>query len=59
MSDLTGGPQLYAQAMAPVLSDLDDSREVPPPLAWLALLHRHAWEIKRLVDAQRPLESQE
>ncbi len=34
--DLTGGPELYARAMAPVLPTLNSSTEVPAPLRRLA-----------------------
>jgi 3-hydroxybutyryl-CoA dehydrogenase len=34
--DLTGGPELYARAMAPVMSSLSSSNQLPPPIACLA-----------------------
>lgn len=73
--DLTGGPELYAQAMAPVLPTLDATTLVAPALAdlaaerrgffkysegeteaWEERLRQHAWEMKRLIDRERPLE---
>ena len=81
--DLTGGPALYAKAIAPVLPDLNVDMAALQPLTklaeedaqgiangrgfyeytpdeaakWENLFRRHAWEIKRLIDKERPLES--
>lgn len=80
--DLTGGPELYAKAMAPVLPTLNNDDATPAALQkladegargvangrgfyeygpaearqWEDRLRRHAWEIKRLVDRERPVE---
>ena len=35
--DLTGGPELYARALAPVLPTLSNTAEVPAPLRRLAV----------------------
>lgn len=62
--DITGGPQLYAKAMAPVLPALSDAKEPSPTMQrarfhecsedeqrrWEELYHRHA---KRVTEMQR------
>lgn len=80
--DLTGGPTLYAKAMAPVLPDLANDSTIPATIAdlaaanaegiingrgfyqyehdegefWEMQFRSHAWNIKRLVDQERPLD---